>query len=196
MYVDTKIASIIYGVTQRALQNAFIRKSPRYKYQYQRGIGRGGRKLLVWIDDEHLEHAIKSGKLERESIATAREYSPIPEPTQGEPLSSQELKALQTQESNITKEDKDEIPNKIRTAESLGEVSKVSQANDDQADRGHRGDYERRVSGGEVEYERLYRASPQKNDDLSKRAGGVYSSNHKGIQALESQSSTPPLTSP
>ena len=114
-----------------------------------------------------------------------------------EGLEAQSLNAHIPQSTpNTTKENRDEIPNKIRTAESLGEVSKVSQANDDQADRGHRGDYERRVSGGEVEYERLYRASPQRNDDSSKRAGGVYSSNHKGIQALESQSSTPPPSLP
>ncbi|MDD2895511.1 MAG: DDE-type integrase/transposase/recombinase [Aliarcobacter sp.] len=80
MYVETKIASVVYGVTERALQNAVKRDSDKYNYRYIDGVGRGGKKLLIKVDEVELAVAIDKGELE-ESITI---YEELPEGGLGE----------------------------------------------------------------------------------------------------------------
>lgn len=67
MYVETKIASVVYGVTMVALQNAVKRGSSKYTYRYVDGIGRGGRRLLIEVGESDLAACIAKGLLD-ESI--------------------------------------------------------------------------------------------------------------------------------
>jgi hypothetical protein len=61
MYVDTKVASLIYGVSPDSFWKAIKRKSTKYRYRYISGTGRGGRKLIVWVDDDVIERSVASG---------------------------------------------------------------------------------------------------------------------------------------
>ena len=54
MYVETKIASVVFGVSMVALQNAVKRNSTKYTYRYIDGVGRGGKKLLIKVDEVEL----------------------------------------------------------------------------------------------------------------------------------------------
>ncbi|WP_294885765.1 hypothetical protein, partial [Sulfurimonas sp. RIFOXYD12_FULL_33_39] len=64
MYVETKIASVVYGVTLSAIKNAVQRNSDKYNYRYIDGVGRGGKKLLIKVDEVELAVAIDKGELE------------------------------------------------------------------------------------------------------------------------------------
>ena len=51
MYVETKIASVVFGITTRAIRIACERNSTKYTYRYIDGVGRGGKKLLIKVDE-------------------------------------------------------------------------------------------------------------------------------------------------
>lgn len=66
MYIETKTASLIFGVSDRALQIAVKRNSDRYEYiKINAGTkSRGGIKLLFKVSIGELKVALKSGKID------------------------------------------------------------------------------------------------------------------------------------
>ena len=63
IYVDTKSAAAVYGVVARSVRIAVERGSDKYQYLYIEGSGRGGKKLLVGVDETVLSGAMASGKV-------------------------------------------------------------------------------------------------------------------------------------
>lgn len=56
-FIDTRVASIIYGVGERALRAAVERGSDAYRHTYIEAKGRGGKKLLIGVTKTQLEKA-------------------------------------------------------------------------------------------------------------------------------------------
>ena len=46
MYVETKIASVVYGVATNTFTQCAKRNSDKYTYRYIDGVGRGGKALI------------------------------------------------------------------------------------------------------------------------------------------------------
>lgn len=80
-YIDSKSAAILYGVTQSAIKNAVQRKSNKYTYRYTNGMGRGGRKLFIWVDDELFNNALASGLIDKNSLMKEEESPTQEAPT-------------------------------------------------------------------------------------------------------------------
>lgn len=63
-YLETRIASIIFKIGERALQASAERGSPKYKAITIKGNGRGGKKLLIGVSDDALMEALRSGTVD------------------------------------------------------------------------------------------------------------------------------------
>jgi hypothetical protein len=74
MYAETKIASVVFGVSFETLKKAAQRNSKKYNYRYIDGVGRGGKKLLIEVDEVEVAVAIDRGDLQ-EDITVYEELS-------------------------------------------------------------------------------------------------------------------------
>ena len=106
MYVETKIASIIYAVTTRAIRMAVERNSKKYTYRYIDGVGRGGKKLLIEVDEVELGACVDKGEVD----ADVSIYEALADGSLGEVIWSAFNK--RATEENLEKKVSEEVPPK------------------------------------------------------------------------------------